>query len=65
MSICPSDDMLRAYLAGRLDRSRPNDIEAHVEECASCQAVLARMTGDAESCVRLSAIPSIASRLER
>ncbi len=47
MSDCPDRDRLERLLARRLDDTELDEIERHVEDCATCQHVLEELTGAA------------------
>src|SRR5262245_53218074 len=49
MTQCPSSDQLKGLLTDWLSRCEAEDIEAHVETCASCQQALERLTGRADT----------------
>ena len=42
---CPSEEILRLFLAERVGASRAADVEAHVGVCKACQRVLERLVG--------------------
>ncbi len=44
MTTCPSDEMFARLLTEALSESESKSLAQHVEECASCQARLARLT---------------------
>jgi serine/threonine protein kinase len=48
MTHCPSFALLQQLLADRLGGLETTTVEAHVETCASCQAVLERLTGGSD-----------------
>lgn len=44
MPACPTTQVLRDLLAGRLRREDAASVEAHLETCADCQQALERAT---------------------
>lgn len=44
MDHCPTADQLRRFLADELSASEASAVEAHLEECASCQQTLDQLT---------------------
>ena len=47
MNACPESDQLRHLLDDQLAGPEAEGVEAHVEECISCQQELERLTDDA------------------
>jgi serine/threonine protein kinase len=42
-NLCPNHDTLEAYLLGKLDVSRDESIDAHLDTCTDCQVVVDRL----------------------